>query len=329
MKYPIVEQLTRDFPVTVICETLDVSNSGYYAWKERPDCSRRREDLRIRAHIRAIFKKSKKTYGSPRIHRELREQDGIRCGRKRVLRLMRQDELKPKQVKKFRATTDSKHKHPVAPNLLDRQFEVETPNTVWLGDLTYIWTEEGWLYLAALMDLACRRIVGWSMGERITQELAQKALKAAFQNRRPKPGLLHHTDRGSQYAAKAYQERLESYGMTCSMSRRGNCWDNAPMESFFHSLKVERVNHRRYKTRAEAKADVFQYIEGFYNSRRLHSALDYQSPAQYEATYFREESAENLRKSCGKLTENLPSDLSAPLLPEKQPPPPEATTVLV
>lgn len=310
MKFPWIQRLSAHYPVRMVCRVLGVSSSGYYAWKQRPACARQREDLRLRTHIRAIFEDNDRAYGSPRIHQELRDR-GLRCGRKRVGRLMRQDQLRPKQVKPFRVTTDSKHGLPVAANLLGRQFQVHVPNTVWLGDITYLRTRQGWLYLAVLMDLASRRIVGWSMSSRITQELTRSALCMAVQARRPGAGLVHHTDRGSQYAAADYQKLLSNYRMRCSMSRRGNCWDNAPMESFFHSLKVERVHHRDYRTRAEARSDVFDYIERFYNQRRKHSALGYRSPAEYEQ--------HQLWKTCGNLAENSAPDLNPTLHLESNP----------
>ncbi|NJO56407.1 MAG: IS3 family transposase [Rhodospirillales bacterium] len=214
----------------------------------------------------------------------------------------------------------------MAPNLLDRQFEVEAPDTVWLGDLTYIWTAEGWLYLAAVMDLASRRIVGWSMGSRITQELTQAALRMALERRRPPVGLVHHSDRGSQYAAADYQALLQLHGMTCSMSRRGNCWDNAPMESFFHSLKVESLHHFYFRTREEAQAMVFQYIEVFYNLRRKHSALGYVSPAVYEAERAVSMVVEKLRNSCEDRVEIGGPDLAPYPLLETPPSPQRAAT---
>jgi len=197
---------------------------------------------------------------------------------------MRENDIRAKARRKFKVTTDSRHDHPVAPNLLDRQFTVEAPNTVWLADISYIWTREGWLYLAVVLDLFSRQVVGWAMDEQMPQELTLAALDMALKRRRPLPGLMHHSDRGSQYAAGAYRKRLAEHGIVCSMSRKGNCWDNAPMESFFHTLKTELVHHRDYLTRDEARHDIFEYIEVFYNRQRSHSTLGYLSPAQFEVT---------------------------------------------
>lgn len=327
MRFSLVEQLADQYPVRLLCRTLGVSTSGYYARKHRDECDREREDLRLRARIRAIFRKKKKVYGTVRIRHELRKQ-GVFCGRKRIRRLMRRDGLQPIQQKKFRATTDSKHDHPVAENLLNRRFDVTVPNTVWLGDITCVWTWEGWLYLAAVLDLASRKIVGWSMDSRMPQELTLDALKAAYASRRPAAGLLHHTDRGSQYTARAYRKLVEDYGMVSSMSRRGDCWDNAPMESFFHSLKTECLHHRSYRTREEARAAVFEYIECFYNTQRSHSSLDYRSPAEYEAEYFSTDRPDFLRNFCGNSAENAPPDPAhnPPVIPNHLPV--EAATTL-
>lgn len=282
MKFDFIRRHVDQYPVRLMCRVLGVSRSGYYAWLRRPESRRGREDRRLKVRIRTIFHESDKAYGSPRIHRELRR-NGIRCGRKRVARLMQEESLRAKSRRKFKATTDSNHSHPVAPNLLSRQFEVSSPDTIWLGDITYIPTDEGWLYLAVLMDLASRRIVGWSMKDRISSELTIAALDMAVQQRQPKADLMHHSDRGSQYACEVYRRALETRGIKMSMSRRGNCYDNAPMESFFSSLKVELIRGRRFATRGEAQAAIFRYIEVFYNRRRLHSSLDYCSPAEYES----------------------------------------------
>ena len=224
---------------------------------------------------------SDRTYGSPRVHQDLQAQ-GIRCGCKRVARLMRENGIRAKQARRFKATTDSDHNHPVAPNLLDREFHVGVPDRVWVADLTYIWTREGWLYLAVILDLFSRRVVGWSMSKCITSQLTLEALSLAWWSRKPPPGLLHHSDRGSQYACGDYQDMLDEHGILCSMSRKGDCWDNAVSESFFKTLKVERVNDRDYWTREEAQTDIIDYIERFYNRERRHSYLGYVSPVQYE-----------------------------------------------
>ena len=270
------------FPVTLMCQTLAVSLSGYYAWVARPESRRTAENRQLLAQIRVIHAESRSTYGSPRVHATLQAQ-GQRIGEHRVARLMRASALRAKTVKKWRATTDSAHQYPVVPNTLNRQFAVAHPNQVWAGDITYVWTAEGWLYLAVVLDLYSRRVIAWGMGSRLTQELATAALTMAVEHRRPASGVLHHTDRGSQYAATLYRELLAGHGLTASMSRRGNCWDNAVVESFFHTLKTELVYHRRYITREEARQDIFEWIEVFYNRTRRHSTLGYRSPAEFEA----------------------------------------------
>ena len=265
-----------------MCRVLEVSESGYYAWRSRPESQRSRENRKLVVHIKAVHHESDATYGSPRIQRELADQ-GIACSENRVARLMRLEGVQAKQARRFKATTDSKHSLPVAENLLARQFEPVQPNTRWGADITYIWTQQGWLYLAVVLDLFSRRVVGWSMQPTMERGLVTEALKMALQGRSPVVGLLHHSDRGSQYASGAYQQLLIDTQMLCSMSRKGNCWDNAPVESFFATLKRERVHHRRYRTRQEAQADIFQYIEVWYNRKRRHSSLGYLSPANYEA----------------------------------------------
>ena len=270
------------FPVTLMCHPLAVSLSGYYAWVARPESRRTAEDRQLLAEIRVIHAESRSTYGSPRVHATLQAQ-GQRIGEHRVARLMRTSAIRAKTVKKWRATTDSAHQYPVVPNTLNRQFAVAHPNQVWAGDITYVWTVEGWLYLAVVLDLYSRRVIAWGMGSRLTQELATAALTMAGEQRRPANGVLHHTDRGAQYAATLYRELLAGHGLTASMSRRGNCWDNAVVESFFHTLKTELVYHRHYMTREEARQDIFEWIEVFYNRTRRHSTLGYRSPAEFEA----------------------------------------------
>lgn len=264
-----------------MCRVLGVSRSGFYAWLKRPKSKRAIANDRLLAEIRRAHRKSRNTYGSRRVHKQLLSESEI-CSKNRVARLMRQYGIKAKTKRKFRATTNSKHSFPVAENLLNRRFEVEAPNRVWTADITYIPTDEGWLYLAAVMDLGSKRIVGFSMDERMTKELAMDALKMAIHYRKPTEGLLHHSDRGVQYASNAYQYLLAKHSMVCSMSKKGDCWDNAAMESFFGSLKTECTHHRRYHSRSEARRDIFYYIEVFYNNERLHSKLGYRSPAQYE-----------------------------------------------
>jgi len=232
------------------------------------------------ALIHAIHAELKGAYGSPRITKELRDR-GFPASKERVERLMRENSIRARHKRRFKATTDSRHSLPVAPNRLDRDFTPTAPNQVWTADLTYIWTDEGWLYLAVVLDLFNREVVGWSIKPRMMADIVIDALTMAWFRKRPSPGLIHHSDRGSQYASHAFQSRLKEYDMVCSMSRKGNCWDNAPTESFFNSLKNERVHGTRYRTRAAAEADLFDYIEPFYNRRRKHSTLGYASPMKF------------------------------------------------
>jgi len=263
---------------------MEVSCSAFYDWLKRPESARSIEDRRLGEKVKKSHEKSRETYGTRRIVEDLVEDDEV-ISRTRVGRLMKQQDLKSKSKRKFKATTNSKHNHPVAPNLLDRKFQVERPDTVYAGDITYIATDEGWLYLAVLIDLYSRAVVGWAMSERITAELANDALVMAVWKRKPNKGLMLHSDRGSQYASGLYQKTIKKHGFICSMSRKGNCWDNAPSESFFHTLKVELVHHRRYRTRQEAKQDIFEYIEVFYNRQRRHSTIGYHTPLGYEQVY--------------------------------------------
>lgn len=282
MRYRAIQEHDRRYPIRLMCRTLAVSPAGYYAWRSRPESHRAVSARTLLSAIRVIHQESRETYGSPSIWDALLKQ-GHCVGEHRVARLMRQAGLRAKTVKKWRATTQSQHRFPVAANTLDRQFMVESPNRVWAGDLTYVWTTEGWLYLAVILDLYSRRVIGWAMGHRLTVDLAERALIMALTNRRPRAGLLHHSDRGSQYAATSYQQLLATHGVTVSMSRNGNCWDNACIESFFGTLKRELVYHRHYATREDATRDIFEYIEVFYNRQRRHSTLGYHSPAEYEA----------------------------------------------
>jgi len=265
-----------------MCSTLEVSRSGFYAWLGRGESRRAGEDLRLLVLIREEHEKSRGTYGAPRIHAALKKRGEV-CGLHRVERLMQEAGIRSKVRRKFKKTTDSNHPHPVAPNLLDQNFTVGGPNQVWVSDITYIWTEEGWLYLASTMDLYSRKIVGWAMGSCITAALVVDALVMAIDLRSPPPGLLHHSDRGVQYAAYAFQGLLEHRGITCSMSGKGNCYDNAVKESFFHTLKTELCDHEHYRTHAQARTSLFEYIEVFYNRTRLHSTLGYCSPSEFEA----------------------------------------------
>ena len=282
------------FSVAALCRVMQVAPSGYYAWRSRRESQRSREDRHLLAQITGVFARSKARYGSPRVHRVLRDR-GARCSRKRVARLMRQHGLRARRAPRCMVTTDSDPALPVAENVLDRQFEVEVPNARWAADITHIWTGEGWLYLAVVLDLYSRRVVGWSMQQTLHRALVIDALEMALALRRPAAGLLCHSDRGSQYASGEYQALLKGAGCTCSMSRRGNCWDNAPVESFFATLKCELVHGERFETRDEARRSVFAFIEVWYNRERLHSALGYLSPATFERV--RSEECAPLRSS--------------------------------
>jgi transposase InsO family protein len=262
--------------------TLEVSRAGFYAWLGRGEARHTLEDRRLTVLIRAEHEKSRGTYGAPRIHAALKRRDEV-CGLHRVERLMRAAGIRSKMRPKFKKTTDSKHAHPVAPNILDQDFKVSAPNRVWVSDITYIATDEGWLFLATTLDLYSRLVVGWSMSASMPATLVVDALQMAIDGRSPSPGLLHHSDRGVQYAAHAFQGLLERHGVLCSMSRKGNCYDNAVQESFFHTLKTELCDLEHYRTRAEARASVFEFIEVFYNRQRLHSTLGYRSPTEFEA----------------------------------------------
>ena len=270
-----------DFPVQVMCELLGVSRGGYYAWAGRAESARAADDRTLAAEIRAAYEASRGRYGSPRVHAELRAR-GRRIGRKRVARLMRGMGLAARRRRRFRRTTDSRHAFPIAPNLLERNFTAEAPDRVWLADLTYIWTAQGWLYLAAVLDLYTRRVVGWAMADHLRHELTLAALDMAIVRQRPAPGLVHHADRGVQYAAHGYRTRLRRHGMVCSMSRKGDCWDNAVAESFFATLRAELVDHERYPTREAATKSIGDYIDNFYNVERRHSYLGYLNPIEFE-----------------------------------------------
>jgi putative transposase len=270
--------------VAVLCRVLGVSRSGYYAWRSRepsPAEVRRKE---LTDEVKEIHAEVKGRYGSPRIHAELAAR-GTTCCENTVARLMREAGIAAKTRRKFRQTTDSNHPHPVAENLLDREFDPDQPNASWVADVTYIPTGEGWLYLAAVVDLFSRMVVGWSMATTMTSRLVVDALEMALVRRLPGSGLVAHSDRGSQYASEHYRRRLAEERIGCSMSRRGNCWDNAPMESFFASLKKELVHDENYATRDEARASIFEYIEAFYNRVRRHSTLGYVAPTEYERTH--------------------------------------------
>jgi len=282
VRFAVVERLRFRYPVTLICRVLEVSPSGYYAWRTRPESARSRADRRLRKEIRSIFDESRETYGSPRIHGELRDR-GIRCGRKRVARLMKDQQLEPKKARRFRVTTISAPAHEKAPNILNRQFEVDEPDTAWVGDITYLWTPEGWLYLAVLLDLYSRRVIGWALSTEMTQDLVLAALNRAIFERNPEAGLLHHSDRGSQYTSNDYRQRLMDRKLIASMSRKGDCWDNAVAESFFATLKIELGDS--FSSFDTAQIALIDYIEIFYNRQRRHTSLGGLTPVQAEAQF--------------------------------------------
>jgi len=280
VRYGLVQEHQGEQPTRWMCSALKVSTSGFYGWRKRPDSARRRSDRRLLTEIRASFEASHRTYGSPRVTKDLRAL-GYRCSEKRVARIMRHHGLRALFRRKYRYTTNSDHSLPVAGNLLDRQFTSAAPDRAWVADVTYITTEEGWLYLAVLMDLCSRRIVGWNTADRNDRYLVLGALTGALGHRQPPPGLLHHSDQGSNYASYEYQAELAKVRAICSMSRKGDCFDNAAMESFFSLLKRERVHRRRYWSREEATEDITDYIE-FYNRQRRHSHVGDISPVQFE-----------------------------------------------
>jgi putative transposase len=269
------------YPIRLLCEVLDVTRSGYYAWVDRPVSPKKIADAQLLVEIKAAGARGRGAYGSPRIHRELRAH-GIRVGKKRVERLMRENGLEARQKRRFVHTTDSRHDHPIAPNVLDRQFDVDRTNQAWAGDVTYIPTAQGWLYLAVLLDLFSRRVVGWATSALNDRDLALSALNHALRARRPRPGLVHHTDRGSPYASDDYRRALVAHSITASMSRTGDCYDNAVAESFFATLKAEHIDHEDFATRDLGTASIGDYIEGFYNCARRHSHVGYVSPIEFE-----------------------------------------------
>ncbi len=287
MKFAFISAEKAWAPVSVLCRVLEVTRSGFYAWQAHDPSEQAIDDQKLGVEIAAIHKASGETYGSPRVHAELRAK-GLEVSRKRVARLMRELGIKSRRKRRFKATTDSGHQLPVADNILDRKFEVDAPDVAWVTDITYVWTDEGWLYLAAILDLFSRRVVGHAMSERIDRALALQALRDAVGRRLPDAGLLHHSDRGSQYASNDYQHALRDQGVVCSMSRKGNCWDNAVAESFFATLKTECIYPRRFATRAEAREAIFHFIEVFYNGQRRHSTLGYLSPMEFEMKFIEE-----------------------------------------
>lgn len=281
MRFELIDAAKKEFPVQRLCKVLGVSPSGYFAWKERPASLRQRDDMVLLAHVRAAFAVSNRTYGSPRMVHELRD-SGLAIGRRRVARLMRENGMKARQKRRFKRTTDSLHAFPVAPNLLDQDFAATGPNQKWGADISYVWTREGWLYLAVVIDLFARRVVGWATSDRLHKELALSALRRAIVIRRPPAGLIHHADRGGQYCAIEYQAELRRHGILISMSGKGNCYDNAMVETFFKTLKSELVWRTVFQNRADATAAIGRYIDAFYNPVRRHSALDFKSPLQFE-----------------------------------------------
>ena len=288
MKYACITHHRGEYPVRLMCRVLAVTPSAYYASRKRRLAARVIEDALLTLKIEAIHRASRQRYGSPRVHEELRQAQQVHCGRKRVARLMRARGLVAQRPRRFRVTTQSRHAHPVAPNLLQRKFVVAGRNRVWAGDITYVPTGEGWLYLAVLLDLHSRRVVGWAAGETLERELALAALRRALATRRPGPGLVHHTDRGSQYCCGEYRAVLAAHGLVASMSRAGDCWDNAVAESFFATFKLELVAEARWATRAQALAAIAEYIEQWYNRQRRHSSLGYLSPVEYELRQMRQ-----------------------------------------
>jgi putative transposase len=269
------------FELVAMCRLLEVSRTGYLQWLEREPSERVIANRVLDAKVAIIHRQSDSSYGRPRIVRSLRAQGEV-VGKDRVAASLKRQHLRPVYKRPYRVTTDSKHAHPIAPNIIDQRFEGWRPDQAWVADITYLWTDEGWLYLAGVLDLATRRLVGWSLAPRMTAQLVCDALAMAYWRRKPNPGLIIHSDRGSQYASGDYRNVITKFKMTQSMSGKGNCFDNAVMESFFKTLKVERVHRVRYRTRADARLDVVNWVEGFYNAKRLHSAIGYQSPLAYE-----------------------------------------------
>ena len=285
MKFAFIkEHLAPAFPLDVVCEVLEVSRSGYYAWSKRPPGSRARRREELAAKIQRVHEQNRGVYGSPRICQALRAQGEEVC-QNTVADIMKQRQIRARTKRKFvPRTTDSQHQQPVAANVLDRQFDAQLPDRKWAVDITYIPTDQGWLYLAGVLDLCSRKLVGWSMAEHMRVGLVSDALEMAIARRRPGEGLLHHSDRGVQYASEDYMHLVKSHGMQVSMSGKGDCWDNAAMESFWATLKTELVNHEHYATHEQARASIFEYIEVFYNRQRLHSSLGYVSPEAFEAS---------------------------------------------
>ena len=281
-RFQFIERKKAVFPVHRLCRVLRVSASGYYAWAVRPASQRQRDDMVFLAHIREQHARNHRSYGRQRMRAELQSQ-GIAVGERRVARLMRDNGIAVVRSRKFKRTTDSNHSHHIAPNLLDGNFQASAPNEKWAGDISYLWTAEGWLYLAVVIDLYSRRVIGWAVSDRLKRDLPIAALQRAIALRQPRPGVIHHSDRGSQYCSRDYRTILENQGFLASMSGKGNCYDNAAVETFFKTIKAELIWRNRYETRAQAQNDLFSYINGFYNPRRRHSYLGNISPVKYES----------------------------------------------
>jgi len=283
MKYRFMEDSRSAYGVERMCRILRISRSGYYDWRDREPSERELRHQRLLPEIRRVFRDSRQTYGSPRVFDSLKVR-GQRCGRHQVAALMRQNGITPKRRKKFKKTTDSDHNYPIAPNLVERVFAAERLNSLWTSDITYLWTSEGWLYLAVVLDVCSRRIVGWGMGHRLQDELVVRAIRQALAHRQVAEGLIFHSDQGSQFASDACQKLLDDNHIRASMSRKGDCYDNAISESFFGTLKTEFVYADKFETREEAKLKIFDYIEVFYNRKRIHSSISYKTPVDFEKT---------------------------------------------
>ena len=281
MRFRFIEKEKANFSICRMCKVLRVSESGYYAWLSRPASQRQRDDMVYLAHIRAEHARNYRSYGRKRMTDELRDQ-GIVIGERRVGRLMRENDIRIVRTHKFKRTTNSNHNHNIAPNLLDGDFQATGPNQKWAGDISYLWTAEGWLYLAVIIDLYSRRVIGWAVSDRLKRDLPIEALKRAIALRQPPPGVIHHSDRGSQYCSNDYRKLLKDHGFLASMSGKGKCYDNAAVETFFKSLKAELIWREQYETREQAQNTLFHYINGFYNPRRRHSYLGSISPVKYE-----------------------------------------------
>lgn len=284
MRFAFIEAEKAQFPIAVMCRVFGVTRQGYHAFAKRPPSARALQEAELRERIRAVHEASSGRYGSPRVQQTLRRED-MRAGKRRIERAMRDMRLCARRKRRFRVTTLSNSKHPVEPNVLAREFVASRPNERWVTDISYIWTDEGWCYLAAIIDLCSRAVVGWALDTTLSTELPLKALDMAVKRRKPSAGLLHHSDRGCQYTSADYRKELEDLGVTVSMSRKGNCWDNAVAESFFATLKTELIYGENWPTRADLRLAVFEYIEVFYNRQRLHSSLGYKTPAEVERNY--------------------------------------------